>query len=1799
MKILLFMDNPLIPTGYASTCRLTAKELSSYGHDVYAMGFNGGSPEKVTEWYGIKVVPNYALKRDPNAIYGDAKGVVQAYDEINPDILFLHNDSYRYAYMQGLPQEILDKCVFWLPFEGDCTDEHGCKLFSRVAATRFVTKRALDLHSKLLVGKDIGYIPHAVDVNAISPCPDKKAAKAAKGLGMDDKFVVVRVDRHQPRKYWELTLKAFAKFAADKHDVFLLGKCNPRDITMWDDKKKEGIDLNALATTLDIGGKCHFDDFFFDATYMGKAFYHPADVFMTTTSGEGFGLTPAEAMAAGVPVLYPDTPVLPEVVADGGIVCPIKERIYYDKMNVWHNIADVDAMAAKLNEAYEDWRAGGKKLAAIGARGREIATTKYNPKTVYKQWNDVFNAVAMRGEIATLVTVLYNISGDEQLTGDDGVGKLRESIEKYVRHPYEWVIVDNGSPEREKTRAWMKAAASENARIRPVYLDVNKGFAAANNVGMKMGIGKYAILVNPDSQALNPFDLGLPADFVAMLVEKAKHDASVGVVGMRDQATVEKGHVDGLMRRDDVLGGSKFPYFCCVLITKECMEAVDLGGGRYLDEAFWPAYYEDCDFCLRAVGKGFKVVTHNVPFWHKSGGTNKHAIEGGKDGKAMSPMLAALDEMAKANPDGADWPRKRGELLTHGMQGMIAGNIAYLNKKWGPEARSKVKVVIGSHIGEGVGFSAVAEGMALALNDLGFDVYVDDWYGPNVENPVIQKLIEKCRKAKEDGSIEDAIYIACYLMESFLTLDATYKVGVSLCESTKVRSSYLHACNSMDRILTFSEFCKNTQIMSGYKSPIHVITPGVDPAFMEAPQQRAVSGKFTFLTVGVCQKRKATEETLKAFCETFPKAKFPDVELVIKSNNFGDLSWIDKSGAKDVANVRGIWTGPQAEGAGGGPKNFSTKEMRELYDSAHCLLHASRGEGIGMPILEAAATGMPVIFTRWSSPAEYLDDSNSYPLSLDPKTPFLPAYEGHGCANGENGDWANPGWEHLKQLMMHVYKNREEASRRGMKAAEAVRSRFNWAESARDMIPMLFEWDAERKTKASSSNFDPVTFKRPKMDPIKRGDRVMVDIVTRDRHPYLAALLVSLLGQSFKEWDVIIQIDDADESVLKNHQVTNMLARCGHEGHGWNMIRSHRQGPHIAHDRTLQMVCDHPSYKHKLICRVDDDIILRPDYLENIFKLYLEDEKCEIGAISGVYPFPDRDQKSQTAPADFGTSIEYAGKLDHNVPWPYICFYPAGTKPRSVEHLYSSFMYRREVAHAVGGYCRQFSQIGHREESDFTARFFYGGYKLLIQPESVGFHFSAPSGGIRSESIGPNKQQLSACDDKIYRRRLDKWKKRHAEAKDKSVAVDWSAKKRGKVVTVINGGSDWASISEAVSRFSPLSDEIYVTCDPAAGDVGKAGEATPAKLKMVATTPAESALVTQAILTEGDHEYIMNVTDRTSFTGDPLALLEDGYDDYVFEVYTSYAPSGLLGPEVRNQCLISRRRKDASPRSDRTLYSDMVVIEDSLKEAANGKSVLGRDLLSVSDMSNRPWRKVCVYQFPEGKLSPPRYADMNPSSVVVSIVIPTAGRLEPHFRKCVNSIYSYTHTPFELIVVDNGSSDGTAEFLADEQKKRKNLFVYRQSTNLGYQKAINLGVSRASGKYVMLFNDDAWIQAMEPDGGDWLKFYIRELEANPKLALVGPHGGDSPALGKHILFFWCVMFNRELWNEVGSLDDVTFRNYGGDDDYCERVRAKGYEILEKPTYNIRHLMNLVPKEQKEAELGESRIKLRQKYPEIP
>src|SRR5213595_2885589 len=107
------------------------------------------------------------------------------------------------------------------------------------------------------------------------------------------------------------------------------------------------------------------------------------------------------------------------------------------------------------------------------------------------------------------------------------------------------------------------------------------------------------------------------------------------------------------------------------------------------------------------------------------------------------------------------------------------------------------------------------------------------------------------------------------------------------------------------------------------------------------------------------------------------------------------------------------------------------------------------------------------------------------------------------------------------------------------------------------------------------------------------------------------------------------------------------------------------------------------------------------------------------------------------------------------------------------------------------------------------------------------------------------------------------------------------------------------------------------------------------------------------------------------------------------------------------------------------------------------------------------------------------------SGSLASIVIPCCGMLE-YTKLCVPSILKHSRPPFELIFLDIGSLDGTAEYLAGLQAGlagKLRIEVIRTPTDLGLKDAVRQALQQTVGEYVTLLNNDtvvtnAWLNQL-------------------------------------------------------------------------------------------------------------------------
>jgi GT2 family glycosyltransferase len=218
-----------------------------------------------------------------------------------------------------------------------------------------------------------------------------------------------------------------------------------------------------------------------------------------------------------------------------------------------------------------------------------------------------------------------------------------------------------------------------------------------------------------------------------------------------------------------------------------------------------------------------------------------------------------------------------------------------------------------------------------------------------------------------------------------------------------------------------------------------------------------------------------------------------------------------------------------------------------------------------------------------------------------------------------------------------------------------------------------------------------------------------------------------------------------------------------------------------------------------------------------------------------------------------------------------------------------------------------------------------------------------------------------------------------------------------------------------------------------------------------------------------------------------------------------------------------------------------------------------------------------------GDFSPERVSSLMFSTVSktdkVSIIIGSHNNLEV-LRRAVQSILEHTPPGYELLIVDNASSDGTGVYLASLDYPH--LRVIRNRTNQGFASFNNRAQRAATRPYILYLNDD--IKAFS----GWIEPLIETLDSQPKVGAVGsrllypdgrvqhdgkmfsiddltPHhinmGGqpvsDESPLEVDALTGACLMVRREL---AGFSADYR-RGYYEDTDLCMRIKESGYALV--------------------------------------
>lgn len=243
----------------------------------------------------------------------------------------------------------------------------------------------------------------------------------------------------------------------------------------------------------------------------------------------------------------------------------------------------------------------------------------------------------------------------------------------------------------------------------------------------------------------------------------------------------------------------------------------------------------------------------------------------------------------------------------------------------------------------------------------------------------------------------------------------------TLFETDRCPSPWKQALLEMDRILVFSEFNRQGWIESGIPENKIGALPVAVNSFLyhpDGPRYEIENRKgFLFLTSGDFTERKNFEAVIEAYVKEFSADE--DVTLLFKVHYGGFVKRFRRECANKIRECAHRFSDNPPKILFYGDK-ISNYAMAALYRTADCFVLASRGEGLGMQYLEAAACGIPIICSDWGAHMDYLDETNSYPVKSFLRLIDDPNYIVR-CPQALNSKWCQVDIDALRKTMRYVF----------------------------------------------------------------------------------------------------------------------------------------------------------------------------------------------------------------------------------------------------------------------------------------------------------------------------------------------------------------------------------------------------------------------------------------------------------------------------------------------------------------------------------------------------------------------------------------------------------------------------------------------------------------------------------------------------------------------------------------------------------------------------------------------------------
>ncbi len=622
--------------------------------------------------------------------------------------------------------------------------------------------------------------------------------------------------------------------------------------------------------------------------------------------------------------------------------------------------------------------------------------------------------------------------------------------------PLEIIVVDNAS--NDGTAEYLQAEQAAG-NLRCLTNDQNAGFARACNQGAEAARSGLVVFLNNDTRVTKGWaaamaraaiqkDAGVVGAKLLYPDGRVQHAGIEFINGVPDHpfrhAAADAPEVNHARDLDMVTGA-------CLMIHRDLF--LKLGG---FDEVYKNGV-EDADLCLRARAAGYKVIYEpKAVVYHHEGqtpGRFNHVSDNlnrffsrwrgwfDKQHRFIVPTPPRIVEAsqslftrpqavktgAAANPIAVDWV---GSFLDHGSLSHVNRSLLAAFKS---RTELRVKGISTSQI-RADGFKALEQDLQThASPDVA--VTVRHSWPPNWGRPTHGRL-----------------------------------VVIQPWEFGMLPKEWVDQAPQVDEFWVPTRFVKDCYAASGIPAhKVFVVPNGVDAKlFHPGAEARALATtkRFKFLFVGGTIGRKGPDLLLQAYLQNFSATD--DVCLVIK--DFGGDSFY--AGQTFDTRIRAAQTTPGAPEILYIKEEMPPEDLPGLYTACQCLVLPYRGEGFGLPVLEAMACGLPVIVTAGGATDDFVRSEFGWQISAQKR---LIGEAVGGMKLAGEGWMLEPEIQEIGEAMRKAFGDPTGARDRGLLASRHVHDHFTWnhaAEQAVQRIRALARGEENRKDSKIGKSFE-------------------------------------------------------------------------------------------------------------------------------------------------------------------------------------------------------------------------------------------------------------------------------------------------------------------------------------------------------------------------------------------------------------------------------------------------------------------------------------------------------------------------------------------------------------------------------------------------------------------------------------------------------------------------------------------------------------------------------------------------------